>query len=73
MDYNYSGNNWIPTGNPPDCGPVLFQNPTDLSKVTSMLYPGQYRGQINTGDDYKPHGGFRFDNQKIMKLSSRTF
>lgn len=32
-------------------------SPSDLSLVTSVLYPGQVRGT-----DYKPHGGFRFDN-----------
>jgi len=26
-----------------------------MSRVTSILYPGQVRG------DYKAHGGFRFD------------
>ena len=30
--------------------------PINLSRVTSILYPGQTRG-----GDYKPHGGFRFD------------
>ena len=36
--------------------PFIFQMPVDIKKVTSILYPGQYRG-----GDYKPHGGFRFD------------
>jgi hypothetical protein len=34
----------------------VLTTPVDLSKVTSILYPGQTRG-----GDYKPHGGFRFD------------
>lgn len=39
--------------------PFVFQLPVDISKVTSILYPGQYRG-----GNYKPHGGFRFDNSR---------
>ena len=39
--------------------PFVFQMPVDIKKVTSILYPGQYRG-----GDYKPHGGFRFDNSR---------
>lgn len=35
----------------------MLKAPTDLSKVTSVLYPGQTRG-----GNYKPHGGLRFDN-----------
>ena len=31
--------------------------PVDISQVTAVLYPGQVRG-----DDYKPHGGLRFDD-----------
>ena len=33
--------------------------PVDMSKVTSILYPGQ-----NRGGDYKAHGGFRFDSSR---------
>src|SRR3989344_3401087 len=39
--------------------PFVFQMPVDMRKVTSMLYPGQYRG-----GDYKAHGGFRFDHSR---------
>ena len=39
------------------CPTPLIQTPVDLSKVTSILYPGQERG-----GDYKAHGGFGFDN-----------
>lgn len=35
----------------------VFSLPIDITKVTSILYPGQVRG-----GDYKAHGGFRFDN-----------
>ena len=41
----------------PSCPTPLLQTPVDLSKVTSILYPGQERG-----GDYKAHGGFGFDN-----------
>jgi len=33
-----------------------LQSPVEPSLITSILYPGQYRG-----DHYKPHGGFRQD------------
>src|SRR5690349_11122272 len=35
----------------------ILRMPADISKVTAILYPGQTRG-----GNYKPHGGFRFDN-----------
>jgi hypothetical protein len=41
------------------CPTPLLQTPVDLSKVTSILYPGQERG-----GNYKAHGGFGFDNAK---------
>ncbi|NQV91238.1 hypothetical protein HQ489_02080 [Candidatus Woesearchaeota archaeon] len=37
--------------------PLILETPVDLKPVTSILYPGQERG-----GDFKPHGGFRFDN-----------
>ena len=40
----------------PPCPTPLLQTPVDLSKVTSILYPGQERG-----GNYKAHGGFGFD------------
>ncbi|MEX1052154.1 MAG: hypothetical protein WEC83_02065 [Patescibacteria group bacterium] len=36
-----------------------MQSPVDVSLATAVLYPGQTRG-----GDYKPHGGFRFDNSQ---------
>ena len=39
------------------CPAPLLQTPVDLSKVTSILYPGQERG-----GNYKAHGVFGFDN-----------
>jgi len=51
-------NGWEPSATPPACPkPLQLVTPTDLTLVTSVLYPGQYRS-----DNYKPHGGFRYDN-----------
>lgn len=48
--------NYQPSDTPPDCpSPLILEPPTDLSRVVSILYPGQIRG-----GDYKPHGGLRF-------------
>ena len=50
---------WKPDGTAPKCAePFKIITPTkNLSAATNVLYPGQERG-----GDYKPHGGFRFDN-----------
>jgi hypothetical protein len=46
-------------GTAPTCSnPIFTQSPTDVSKATAVLYPGQMRG-----GNYKPHGGLRFDGQ----------
>lgn len=47
--------------------PLILQTPVDLSLVTSILYPGQARG-----GDFKPHGGFRFDNAKDNQIEVRA-
>jgi hypothetical protein len=50
-------NGWTPDGKVPNCDAKLnIKVPADITKVTSVLYPGQTRG-----GDYKSHGGFRFD------------
>jgi len=44
--------------------PLQLELPTtDISKATSLLYPGQTRSGTfeGKGGNYKPHGGFRFD------------
>ncbi|OGE25885.1 hypothetical protein A3C26_00930 [Candidatus Daviesbacteria bacterium RIFCSPHIGHO2_02_FULL_39_12] len=46
---------------------LILQTPVDLNKVTSILYPGQVRG-----GDFKPHGGFRFDNSKVDEIEVRA-
>ena len=60
-----NGTDWVPMSNPPACAePFTMQPPIDFSRVTSVLYPGQYRGS-----QYKPHGGFRFDNNNDNNVS----
>jgi type II secretory pathway pseudopilin PulG len=49
---------WRSTQTPPSCpSQPMLKMPANISNVTSILYPGQTRG-----GNYKPHGGFRFDN-----------
>lgn len=50
-----------------ECGEIEFNSPVDISLVSSLLYPGQIRG-----DDYKPHGGFRFDNREDGNIEVRA-
>ena len=59
--WEWNGTKWESSGEAPDCpNPNTFKkSPTDVSKATAVLYPGQ-----NRGGDYKPHGGFRFDGVK---------
>jgi len=53
----FDGEQWQPPGVVPDCpAEFRFTTPIDLSNVTSVLYPGQVRG-----NGFRPHGGFRFD------------
>lgn len=52
--------------NQPPCPDPLLQSPVDLNLATSILYPGQERG-----GDFKPHGGFRFDNSKTDEIEVR--
>ena len=47
--------------------PLLLQTPVDLNKVTAIFYPGQERG-----GDFKPHGGFRFDNSKNDEIEVKA-
>ena len=57
----YDGQTWQASGIPPPCpNPLTFTTPVNLSRVTSILYPGQMRGNAPRRG-YKPHGGFRFD------------
>lgn len=66
--WNFDTGKWIATGNPPKCDdPLLFDAPVDVSLASGILYPGQERG-----GDYKPHGGFRFDNLDTNKVEVRA-
>lgn len=65
VTWSSNGQSWQPDGTPPSCDePLLAQSPTDLTKATHILSPGQTR----TGG-YKPHGGFRFDGMKNNEIS----
>lgn len=58
-------NGWKARSTPPACSnPLGLQMPVDIKKATGILYPGQYRG-----GNYKPHGGFRFDNNKNNNIT----
>ncbi len=58
LNWQPTGDGWQATTAPAPCpNPLTFEPPADMTKVTSVLYPGQTRG-----GNYKPHGGFRFDN-----------
>ncbi len=57
--YRTDGGGWAHSGTPPACpAQPIMATPVDLSLATSILYPGQVRGNA-----FKSHGGFRFDNQ----------
>src|SRR3989344_8529690 len=43
---------------------IVFDLPIDISKATSVLYPGQIRG-----GDFKAHGGFRFDGSSNSAIT----
>lgn len=56
---------WAAMSTAPECGDQpLMKAPADISKATGILYPGQTRG-----GNYKPHGGFRFDNSTDNKIT----
>lgn len=66
--WNYTGSTWEPSGKAPACpNPMTLNAPTDLTKVISILYPGQTRG-----GDYKAHGGFRFENSTDGAVTVRA-
>ncbi|MBL8015242.1 MAG: hypothetical protein JNK26_03590 [Candidatus Doudnabacteria bacterium] len=65
--WSFDGETWKAMGNVPNCPtPLTFKSPVDLSLATNVLYPGQVRG-----GNYKPHGGFRFDNSPTNKITVR--
>lgn len=61
-------NTWKSNGNVPTCpNPLTINSPVNVSLATGILYPGQTRG-----GDYKPHGGFRFDNISNNEVEIRV-
>lgn len=63
--FDQESKTWKANGNPPDCpNPFTFPSPADVNLATGILYPGQFRG-----GEYKPHGGFRFDNQSDNNIN----
>src|SRR3990167_11130550 len=60
---------WVSSGTPPECPVLEFESPVDASLVTSVLYPGQYRGEDG---GYRVHGGFRFDKQTSTQVDVRA-
>lgn len=66
--YDMETGNWSVQGDPPACpDPLIFPAPVDVNLASGLLYPGQIRGT-----DYKPHGGFRFDNREDNFVEVRT-
>lgn len=66
--WTFDGKSWRANGNPPDCPePLVFSSPVDVNLASGILYPGQIRG-----GDYKPHGGFRFDNRDTNDIEVRA-
>ena len=57
--WEFDGEKWQGSSVTPACPePLVLQSPVDMTLVSGILYPGQYRG-----GNYKPHGGFRFDGK----------
>jgi len=68
VTWSFNGTAWEASGKPPACSsPIRFsQAPSDLSKATAVLYPGQTRG-----GNYKPHGGLRYpDGQNNVTVKA---
>src|SRR5262245_56124294 len=64
IGWSFDGNKWNSDASPPTCPTPLLTAPAELTRVTSLLYPGQTRG-----DDYKPHGGLRFDGSSNADIT----
>lgn len=64
----FNGDKWSASGDSPSCpDPLTIKSPTDITKATAVLYPGQTRG-----GSYKPHGGLRFDGQANEAITVRA-
>lgn len=65
VSWEFDGEKWHSLTPAPACpSQIVMQSPVDLTLVSSILYPGQYRG-----GNYKPHGGFRFDGRRNSDVS----
>ncbi len=66
--FDFDSKEWRVSGNPPDCPePLALPAPVDVKLASGIIYPGQIRG-----GDYKPHGGFRFDNRSTNIVEVRA-
>jgi len=55
--WQFDGEDWSPNGVAPECPkPFVLDLPVERDEVAGLLWPGQVRG-----DDFKSHGGFRFE------------
>lgn len=68
LGWKLDENGWKAIGNPPPCEEPLRLEPiTDISKATSVLYPGQMRSV-----GYENTAGFRFDKQSNNDITVRA-
>ena len=66
--FDYTARVWQAIGTPPACPePMVIPSPVNAHLASGILYPGQARG-----GDYKPHGGFRFDNRDTNDIEVRA-
>ena len=66
--FDYNSKVWQANRPPPACPePLVIDSPVDVSLASGILYPGQVRG-----GDYKPHGGFRFDQRETNDIEVRA-
>src|SRR3989338_1317641 len=66
--FDYDMKTWRVSGIPPTCPePLYLPSPVNINLASGILYPGQERG-----GDYKPHGGFRFDNRDTNDIEVRA-
>ena len=62
--WQFNGNSWQSFGDTTSCTNVIsLIPPVDFTKVTTLLLPGQIRGNA-----FKAHGGFRFDGLQNNNL-----
>jgi hypothetical protein len=68
VSWDFTGTEYRAMGQAPGCpDPLVLEPVVDLTNVTGILYPGQTRG-----GNYKPHGGFRFDNATSNAVSVKA-